>query len=114
MNCQPLMSFPAFLKWALIFSRPTFVTFSSAFAMAGSSLLISKLFPGTIPIFAIFATIGASASVGGLSFISFAKRSKYAWAPSALNSYLGALFMSFIGSSEPGVERYDFEYELRG
>ena len=33
----------------------------------------SKSLPGTSPIFAIRATIGASSAVGGLVFISFAR-----------------------------------------
>jgi hypothetical protein len=59
-----------------VFSCPAFVTFTRPRATTGSSFEASNGLPGTMPIFAIRSTIGASAFAGGLSAISFASRAK--------------------------------------
>ena len=56
----------------MIFSKPALGTSASAFAAFAPSLLASNALPGTMPSLASFATIGASALAGGLSFISVA------------------------------------------
>jgi hypothetical protein len=70
--CQPFTFFPMRGISATIFSSPALVARCSPLAAAGSSLPMSKSLPGTMPSFASLATIGASASAGGLSFISSA------------------------------------------
>jgi len=54
----------------MILSCAGFGASAMPLATAGSSFDASKLCPGTIPIVASFATIGASSAAGGLVFIS--------------------------------------------
>jgi hypothetical protein len=64
-------------------------------------LLASKGCPGTSPILAILATIGASSAVGGLSFISFASRLKYALMSMLFTWSRTGVFSSMLGSTLP-------------
>jgi len=74
------------IRWIYLGSSSFLSKNAAAFtaaAVAGSSRLRSNGCPGTRPIRAIFATIGASAAAGGLAFMSVASIWKYAPASSA-------------------------------
>src|SRR5262245_24032932 len=92
------MSAPAFLKWPMILF---WANLGISLAAAAGSFAASKSLPGTRPIVAIFATIGASASAGGLSFISFARSVKYSAALILWTWSRTGVLMSIAGSTLP-------------
>jgi hypothetical protein len=79
-----------------------------------SSFAGSKSLPGTSPIFAIRATIAASCAVGGLVFISCARRPKYASTSRSLTNLRTPVFMSKAGSTTPAGGVYGFPNALSG
>ncbi|MNT26502.1 hypothetical protein D3C72_1620780 [compost metagenome] len=99
------------LKCDMIRPKPVCGTL---FPYAGLSLDLSKSCPGTMPIDAIFSTIGASAAVGGFLFNSSANKVKYSLASILLTWSRTEVFMSIAGSTLPCGGFQSLPQALRG
>ncbi|SKT75719.1 Uncharacterised protein [Mycobacteroides abscessus subsp. abscessus] len=98
----------------MILANASLGTDSSALTVCVPSLSVSKGFPGSMPIVAIFSSIGLSASAGGLSFSRVASRSKYALVLRLLTCSRTGVVMSMLGSTWPAAGVYGLPYELSG
>src|SRR5271163_116967 len=102
------------LNHAAILSCAGLGAFAIPAATLASSLEASKSCPGTTPIFASLATIGASSAVGGLVFNSSAKCLKYDAPSIALSWSRTAVFLSIDESTVPGGGVYGFPNDDNG
>src|SRR5262245_61326190 len=71
---------------------------AKALRMAGPALFMSKLLPGSIPIFRNCSMIGSSVACGGLTFRSSASYAKNLSAGIVSTWTFGGVFMSTVGS----------------
>src|SRR5215813_11933488 len=108
MIIQPfdILALPGLWPSSMTLFFPSATPSVMALAVSAPLLLMSKGWPGTTPMLASFATIGASAAAGGLFFISRASLLKKVGASMAATASIGGAFMSTpgsVGTSAGGV-----------